>query len=84
MKPKLKRVNEQPSPSRVEPVREPHTLFSPRPGDASVRGHYRGHVMQSSAYTEARLRRRQAPFGLAIAGATVALLDRAGALGTGD
>jgi hypothetical protein len=66
-----------------DPVREPDTLFSPRQGDAKVQGHYRGHVMQSSAYTEARLRRRQALFGLAIAGAAVALLDRAGAFGDG-
>jgi NAD(P)-dependent dehydrogenase (short-subunit alcohol dehydrogenase family) len=67
----------------ADPVREPDTLFSPRPGDARIRGHYRGHVMQSSAYTEARLRRRQALLGLAIAGAAVALLDRAGAFGSG-
>ena len=66
-----------------QPVKETDTLFSPRPGDASVRGHYRGHVMHSSAYTEARLRRRQTVMGLAIAGAAVALLDRAGVFGDG-
>jgi NAD(P)-dependent dehydrogenase (short-subunit alcohol dehydrogenase family) len=66
-----------------QPVREVDTLFSPRPGDTSVRGHYRGHVMESSAYTEAQLRRRQALVGLAIAGAAVALLDRVGGFRSG-
>ncbi len=67
-----------------KPVREGDTLFGPRPGDARVRGHYEGHVMQSSAYTQVRLHRGQTLLGLAIAGAAVALLDRAGVFGDGD
>jgi NAD(P)-dependent dehydrogenase (short-subunit alcohol dehydrogenase family) len=67
----------------AQPLKDSDTLFSPRPGDASVRGHYRGHVMESSAYTQVRLRRRQALLGIAIAGAAVALLDRAGVFGDG-
>jgi NAD(P)-dependent dehydrogenase (short-subunit alcohol dehydrogenase family) len=66
-----------------QPLKDSDTLFGPRPGDSSVRGHYRGHVMQSSAYTQARLHRRQALLGFAIAGAAVALLDRAGVFGDG-
>jgi NAD(P)-dependent dehydrogenase (short-subunit alcohol dehydrogenase family) len=64
-------------------IREPDTLYTPRPGDASVRGRYAGHVMESSAYTRVRLHRRQTLLGIAIAGAAVALLDRAGAFGNG-
>ena len=60
------------------------TLFGPRPGDASVRGHYQGHVRQSSVYTRARLRRGRTLLGFAVAGAAVALLDRAGVFGDGD
>jgi NAD(P)-dependent dehydrogenase (short-subunit alcohol dehydrogenase family) len=66
------------------PVREGDTLFGPRPGDARVRGHYEGRVMRSSAYTAARLYRGRTLLGLAIAGAAVALLDRAGVFGDGD
>jgi len=67
-----------------QPVRDDDTLFGPRPGDARVRGNYQGHVMKSSAYTQARLHRGQTLLGLAIAGAAVALLDRAGVFGDGD
>jgi NAD(P)-dependent dehydrogenase (short-subunit alcohol dehydrogenase family) len=67
-----------------KPVRNDDTLFGPRPGDARVRGSYPGRVMKSSAYTRARLHRGQALLGLAIAGAAVALLDRAGVFGDGD
>ena len=67
-----------------QPVRDDDTLFGPRPGDARVRGNYQGHVMQSSAYTRARLHRGQTLLGLAIAGAAVALLERAGVFGDGD
>ena len=66
------------------PDRNDDTLFSPRSGDISVRGHYQGRVMQSSVYTGARLHRRETILGLAIAGAAVALLDRAGAFGGGE
>jgi NAD(P)-dependent dehydrogenase (short-subunit alcohol dehydrogenase family) len=60
------------------PVGEHDTLFGPRPGDSRERGRYEGHVMQTSAYTRARLYRGQTLLGLAIAGAAVVLLDRAG------
>jgi NAD(P)-dependent dehydrogenase (short-subunit alcohol dehydrogenase family) len=66
------------------PARFEDTLFSPRPGDARVRGSYQGHVMTSSAYTSARLRRGRTLLGLAVVGAAVALLDRAGAFGGED
>jgi len=65
------------------PVRETDILFSPRPDDVQVRGHYEGHVMRSSAYTRARLHPGQTLLGLAIAGAAVALLERAGVFGDG-
>ena len=63
------------------PVREHDILFGPRPGDSRERGHYEGHVLKTSAYTRARLHRGQTLVGLAIAGAAVALLDRAGVFG---
>jgi NAD(P)-dependent dehydrogenase (short-subunit alcohol dehydrogenase family) len=59
------------------------TLFGPRPGDSRVRGQHEGHVSRSSAYTGVRLHRGQALLGLAIAGAAVALLERAGIFGDG-
>ncbi len=59
------------------------TLFVPRPGDARARGRYEGHVMKSSAYSRAHRHRGQL-VGLALAGAAVALLDRAGVFGDGD
>lgn len=65
------------------PARFEDTLFSPRPGDGRVRGRYPGHVMTSSAYTAARLHRGRTLLGLAVAGAAVALLDRAGVFGGG-
>jgi NAD(P)-dependent dehydrogenase (short-subunit alcohol dehydrogenase family) len=64
------------------PPREANTLFGPRPGDNQVRGGYQGHVMGSSVYTQARLHRGRTLLGFAIAGATLALLDRM--LGDGD
>jgi len=67
-----------------KPARDRDTLFEPRPGDMRARGHYEGHVMKSSAYTSARLHRGQTLLGLAVAGAAVALLDRAGVFGDGD
>jgi NAD(P)-dependent dehydrogenase (short-subunit alcohol dehydrogenase family) len=66
-----------------KPVRGDDTLFGPRPGDARVRGNYQGRVMRSSVYTSTRLHRGQTLLGLAIAGAAVALLDRAGVFGDG-
>jgi NAD(P)-dependent dehydrogenase (short-subunit alcohol dehydrogenase family) len=63
------------------PVGEHDTLFGPRPGDSRERGHYEGHVMETSAYTRARLYRGQTLLGLAVAGAAVVLLDRAGVFG---
>jgi NAD(P)-dependent dehydrogenase (short-subunit alcohol dehydrogenase family) len=66
------------------PARNGDTLFGPRPGDGQVRGHYDGHVSRTSAYTRARLHRGPTLLGLALAGAAVALLDRAGVFGHGD
>ena len=63
------------------PVEERDILFGPRPGDGRERGHYQGHVMRTSAYTRARLHRGETLLALAIAGAAVALLDRAGVFG---
>jgi NAD(P)-dependent dehydrogenase (short-subunit alcohol dehydrogenase family) len=65
------------------PPRFEDTLFSPRPGDARVRGNYEGHVMTSSGYTSARLHRKRTLFGIAVVGVAVALLDRAGVFGRG-
>jgi NAD(P)-dependent dehydrogenase (short-subunit alcohol dehydrogenase family) len=66
------------------PARFEDTLFSPRPGDSRVRGTYPGRVMTSSAYTSGRLNRGRTLLGLAVVGATVALLDRAGLFGGDD
>jgi len=49
-----------------------------------VRGHYEGHVMNSSGYTGLRLNRNRALIGLAAVGAAVALLNRVGVFGHGD
>jgi short-subunit dehydrogenase len=66
------------------PARFEDILFSPRPGDSRVRGSYPGHVMTTSAYTRVRLNRGRTLIGLAVVGATVALLDRAGVFGGHD
>ena len=63
------------------PPRLVDTLFSPRPGDSRVRGSYPGHVMTSSGHTATRLTRGRTLLGLAVVGAAVALLDRAGVFG---
>jgi NAD(P)-dependent dehydrogenase (short-subunit alcohol dehydrogenase family) len=63
------------------PARFEDTLFSPRAGDGRVRGRYPGRVMTTSAYTGVRLNRGRTLLGLAVVGATVALLDRAGVFG---
>jgi len=63
------------------PARFEDTLFSPRAGDSRVRGRYPGRVMTTSAYTGVRLNRGRTLLGLAVVGATVALLDRAGVFG---
>jgi NAD(P)-dependent dehydrogenase (short-subunit alcohol dehydrogenase family) len=66
------------------PPRFENTLFTPRPGDSRVRGSYPGHVITSSAYTDARLNRGRTLLGLAAVGAAVALLGRAGLFGGDD
>jgi NAD(P)-dependent dehydrogenase (short-subunit alcohol dehydrogenase family) len=66
------------------PAQREDALFRPRPGEARVRGHYQGRVMKSSVSTKTRLNRRGTLVGLVIAGAAVALLDRAGIFGHGD
>ena len=73
-----------PSPPPETSTAERDSLFGPRPGDARVRGSYPGHVRQSSLATRARQYRRQTLLGFAIAGAAVALLERAGVFGDGD
>jgi NAD(P)-dependent dehydrogenase (short-subunit alcohol dehydrogenase family) len=54
-----------------QPARSEDTLFHPRPDDGRVRGSYPGHVMETSAYTEARLHRGKALIGLAVLGAVL-------------
>ncbi len=53
------------------------TLYHPRPDDGRVRGNYSGHVMESSAYTKARLNRGKALLGLAVVGTGLMLANRA-------
>jgi NAD(P)-dependent dehydrogenase (short-subunit alcohol dehydrogenase family) len=59
------------------PARGEDTLFRPRPDDGRVRGNYPGHVMGTSAYTEARLHRGTALLGLAVLGAGLLVASRA-------
>jgi NAD(P)-dependent dehydrogenase (short-subunit alcohol dehydrogenase family) len=59
------------------PARSGDTLFHPRPDDGRVRGGHPGHVMKTSAYTEARLHRGKALLGLAVLGAGLFAAKRA-------
>ena len=59
------------------PARTEDTLFHPRPDDGRVRGGHPGHVMKTSAYTEARLHRGKALLGLAVLGAGLFVAKRA-------
>lgn len=59
------------------PARSGDTLFHPRPDDGRVRGGHPGHVMKTSAYTEARLHRGKALLGLAVLGAGLFVAKRA-------
>jgi NAD(P)-dependent dehydrogenase (short-subunit alcohol dehydrogenase family) len=59
------------------PARTGDTLFHPRPDDGRVRGGHPGHVMKTSAYTEARLHRGKALLGLAVLGAGLFVAKRA-------
>jgi NAD(P)-dependent dehydrogenase (short-subunit alcohol dehydrogenase family) len=59
------------------PARSEDALFHPRPDDSRVRGSYPGHVMETSAYTEARLHRGKALIGLAVLGAGLVVANRA-------
>lgn len=52
------------------------TLYRPRPGDVKVRGSYPGRVMESSAYTAARLNRGKTLLGLAVLGAGLVAANR--------
>ena len=63
------------------PNRREDILHQPRAGDSSVRGHYPGRVMRSSAYTTVRLNRGKAMIGAAAVGAAVLLASRAGWFG---
>jgi NAD(P)-dependent dehydrogenase (short-subunit alcohol dehydrogenase family) len=59
-----------------EPARNEDTLFRPRPDDGRVRGKYPGRVMETSAYTEARLNRGKTLLGLAVLGAGLLVANR--------
>jgi NAD(P)-dependent dehydrogenase (short-subunit alcohol dehydrogenase family) len=58
------------------PVQSEDTLFHPRPDDGRIRGKYPGRVMESSAYTEARLHRGKTLLGLAVLGAGLLVANR--------
>ncbi|MBA3260632.1 MAG: SDR family oxidoreductase [Gemmatimonadales bacterium] len=58
------------------PALDDDTLHAPRPNDGRVHGGYRGHVMQSSLYTKARLNRGKTLLGLAVIGAGMVLASR--------
>jgi NAD(P)-dependent dehydrogenase (short-subunit alcohol dehydrogenase family) len=58
------------------PVRDEDTLYEPREGDVQVRGTYPGRVLETSAYTEARLHRGTALLGLAVIGAGLLVANR--------
>jgi NAD(P)-dependent dehydrogenase (short-subunit alcohol dehydrogenase family) len=58
------------------PARGEDTLYHPRPYDARVRGNYPGRVMESSAYTRARLNRGKTLLGLAVLGAGLLVASR--------
>jgi NAD(P)-dependent dehydrogenase (short-subunit alcohol dehydrogenase family) len=58
------------------PARSQDTLFHPRPDDGRVRGSYPGHVMETSAYTEARFHRGKALLGLAVLGTGLLMAKR--------
>ena len=59
------------------PATSEDTLFRPRPDDGRVRGSYPGRVMETSAYTEARLHRGKTLLGLAVLGAGLFVAKRA-------
>jgi NAD(P)-dependent dehydrogenase (short-subunit alcohol dehydrogenase family) len=59
------------------PARSGDTLFHPRPDDGRVRGGHPGHVMKTSAYTEASLHRGKALLGMAVLGAGLFVARRA-------
>jgi NAD(P)-dependent dehydrogenase (short-subunit alcohol dehydrogenase family) len=59
-----------------EPAHDDSTLYAPRVGDARIRGRYRGHVAQSSAYTSTALNPGQTLAAVAAIGAAVALASR--------
>ena len=58
------------------PARNDDTLHQPRPGDGRVRGNYPGRVLESSAYTAARLHRGRALLGLTVIGAGLLVANR--------
>lgn len=60
------------------PPRYADTLYGPRPGDASERGGYDGHVMESSAYTAAALNPGKLLLGAAALGVGLAIFSRDG------
>ena len=58
------------------PTRDDDTLHRPRSGDGRVYGNYPGRVLQSSAYTTARLHRGRTLLGLAVIGAGLLVANR--------
>jgi NAD(P)-dependent dehydrogenase (short-subunit alcohol dehydrogenase family) len=58
------------------PARGNDTLYQPLPGDVKVRGNYPGRVLDSSAYTAARLNRGKTLLGLAVIGAGLVAANR--------
>jgi short-subunit dehydrogenase len=58
------------------PARGNDTLYQPLPGDVKVRGSYPGRVLESSAYTTARLNRGRILLGLAVIGAGLVAANR--------
>lgn len=58
------------------PAREGDTLFTPRSGDARVRGNYPGRVLESSGYTALRTHRGPTLLSLAVLGAGLLVANR--------
>jgi NAD(P)-dependent dehydrogenase (short-subunit alcohol dehydrogenase family) len=58
------------------PARGDDTLYRPLPGDVKVRGNYPGRVLETSAYTAARLNRGKTLLGLAVIGAGLVAANR--------
>lgn len=58
------------------PRKRRDSLYTPRKGDGSERGDYQGHVMGTSAYTQARMHPVRAVLGVAALGMGIAMAMR--------